>query len=379
MSRLRLLLVEDSLLDVEIERLELRRAGLEFEHRVVDTPEGLVAALAEFRPDLVLSDYSLPTFDGMAALRLVQEHAPGTPVVMVTGSMNEEIAVACMKAGAADYILKDRLSRIGPAVERALAEAQNRREKTRVEAALREAEARERRRAAELFAVLTAIPNPVWIAHDAEGRRITGNAAANRVMGVGTDENVSLTPAPGALAPRHVIVQDGVTLAPDELPIQRAARGEEVRNHVHDVVFPDGRRVRLLLNATPLRDEAGALRGAIAAAADITEHEAAREELRHQKELLQAIVDHAPLAVVLMGPDGRMQLVNLEFERLTTLPPGVVLEHAAAALLPDPAERARTIEQIRAADGRWRDATLAGRDGTPAILSWCSVDRKSVV
>ena len=373
MSGLRLLLVEDSRLDVEIERLELRRAGLEFEHRVVDTPEGLVAALEEFRPDLVLSDYSLPTFDGMAALRLVQQHAPDTPVVMVTGSMNEEIAVGCMKAGAADYILKDRLSRIGPAVERALAEARTRKEKARVEAALREAETRERRRAAELFAVLTAIPNPVWIAHDPAGRRITGNAAANAVMGARPEENVSLTPAPGALPPRHVIVQDGVALTPDELPIQRAARGEEIRNHVHDVLFPDGRRVRLLLNATPLRDEAGQVRGAVAAAADITEHEEAREELRHQKELLQAIVDHAPLAVVLMGPEGRLRLVNLEFERLTTLPPGVIVEHAAAALVPDPGERARLLRQIRAADGRWRDATLVGREGTPVVLSWCAV------
>ena len=97
--------------------------------------------LDEFRPDLILSDYTLPRFDGMAALSLARERAPAVPFLIVTGSVNEETAVGCMKAGATDYLLKNNLARIGPAIEAALARVQSRAEKARAEEALRRSEA----------------------------------------------------------------------------------------------------------------------------------------------------------------------------------------------------------------------------------------------
>jgi len=146
----RILIVEDCAPDAELAEAEIRRAGLAIETRVVETPETFLAALAEFGPDLILSDYRLPHFDGMTALRLAQEHAPATPLLINTGSMNEEIAVACMKAGAWDYILKENLTRLGLAVRAALERKQGLAEKARAERSLAESERRYRKLSAHL-------------------------------------------------------------------------------------------------------------------------------------------------------------------------------------------------------------------------------------
>ncbi len=146
----RILIVEDYAPDAELAAYEIRRAGLAIETRVVETPEAFLAALTEFRPDLILSDYRLPHFDGMAALRLTLKHAPTTPLLISTGSMNEEIAVACMKAGAWDYILKENLTRLGLAVRAALERKQDLAEKARAERSLAESERRYRRLSAHL-------------------------------------------------------------------------------------------------------------------------------------------------------------------------------------------------------------------------------------
>jgi two-component system cell cycle sensor histidine kinase/response regulator CckA len=117
---LRVLHVEDVPADAELAVRELRKAAFDFETRRVETREAFVAALKDFRPDVILSDYRLPEFDGMQALLLAKEHAPDVPVIITTGSVNEETAVACMRAGAADYVLKEQLGRLGTAVKSAL-------------------------------------------------------------------------------------------------------------------------------------------------------------------------------------------------------------------------------------------------------------------
>jgi two-component system, cell cycle sensor histidine kinase and response regulator CckA len=119
-SLLRILHVEDVPADAELAERELRRADFVFETLRVETRKTFLAALADFRPDLILSDYRLPGFDGMEALSLAREHAPDVPVIITTGSVNEETAVACMKAGAADYVLKEQLGRLGTSVRSAL-------------------------------------------------------------------------------------------------------------------------------------------------------------------------------------------------------------------------------------------------------------------
>ena len=138
---LKVLILEDMPMDAELVEYELGRANIPFVTRRVDTREAFLAALDDFSPDVILSDYTLPRFDGMTALALARERVPSTPLLIVTGSVNEETAVGCMKAGADDYLLKGNLSRIGPAIEAALARQRLQSERKRSEAALRRSEA----------------------------------------------------------------------------------------------------------------------------------------------------------------------------------------------------------------------------------------------
>lgn len=140
MSRpLRVLIVEDSSDDALLVLRELRRGGFEPVYERVETPEDLRAALSNGRPwDLVISDYSLPSFSAPDALDLLRSSDPDTPFVIVSGSVGEEAAVEAMRAGAQDYVMKDRLSRLGSAVARELREAEARRRYREAEEALRE-------------------------------------------------------------------------------------------------------------------------------------------------------------------------------------------------------------------------------------------------
>ena len=132
---LRVLILEDVPRDADMVERALRKAGVSFESRRVETREDFLEGLDRFAPDIVLSDYTLPSFDGMRALQLAQERAPLTPFILVT-AMNEEVAVECMKAGAADYVTKEHLVRLAPATRAALARASVRREKESAERAL---------------------------------------------------------------------------------------------------------------------------------------------------------------------------------------------------------------------------------------------------
>jgi signal transduction histidine kinase len=130
---IRVLMVEDQALDAELSERELRKAGLDIVPRRVETRDDFLAQLQGYRPDIIISDHNLPQFSGREALQLTRAHAPSIPFILVTGSLNEETAVEYMKAGAADYILKDRLVRLGPAARAAL-------ERRRLEENLRQAQ-----------------------------------------------------------------------------------------------------------------------------------------------------------------------------------------------------------------------------------------------
>jgi PAS domain S-box-containing protein len=116
----RILLLEDNDADAALTEVALRKAGLDFTARRVETHRDFERTLREFHPDLIVADHQLPEFSGVAALELARKLAPGTPFILLTGSLDEETAVEYMKAGAADYILKDRLARLGPAATSAL-------------------------------------------------------------------------------------------------------------------------------------------------------------------------------------------------------------------------------------------------------------------
>src|ERR1017187_6158061 len=132
---LQILIVEDSPEDVELMVAELRHADFAPQWKRVETEADFLAELDNI-PDLILSDYSMPQFSGLRAAELVKESGLNIPFILVSGTVEEEVAVTAMKQGATDYLLKDRIARLGKAVERALEEKQIREERQRAETAL---------------------------------------------------------------------------------------------------------------------------------------------------------------------------------------------------------------------------------------------------
>jgi PAS domain S-box-containing protein len=143
-SELRILILEDVVTDAELMEYELRESGLVFVSQRVAAKSSFIKALEEFSPDIILSDYSLPSFDGLSAMTIAQAKSPEVPFIFVSGALGEEMAIELLKKGATDYVLKNRLSRLGPAVSRALHEFNEREERKRVEAELKESEDRYR-------------------------------------------------------------------------------------------------------------------------------------------------------------------------------------------------------------------------------------------
>ena len=139
-TELRILLLEDEATDAELVEHALRKADLSFTAKRVDTRETFIQALEEFKPDIVLADYKLPFFDGGSAVKIARQQYPDIPVVIVTGAVGEETAVELLRLGARDYILKDRLARLGTAVRRVLSEEEDARARKAAEKALFESE-----------------------------------------------------------------------------------------------------------------------------------------------------------------------------------------------------------------------------------------------
>ena len=140
----RILLVEDIPADAELIARELRRAGVGGTLQRVDARADYIRTLHEFAPDLIIADHSLPSFSASDALEMAQREGAGVPVIVVTGSLDEETAADYIKAGAADYIVKSHLERLGPAVLRALDLNRARAEQARAQEQLRQSEARYR-------------------------------------------------------------------------------------------------------------------------------------------------------------------------------------------------------------------------------------------
>lgn len=136
----RILIAEDVATDVELVKREIGKHITACDYRVVDEEEEFLAALETFQPDVVITDYFMPRFDGMRVLNLVKERSPDTPVIVITGSINEDTAVACMKAGAVDYVIKEHIKRLGPAVMSALEAKQTRQERREALRDLQESE-----------------------------------------------------------------------------------------------------------------------------------------------------------------------------------------------------------------------------------------------
>src|SRR3972149_5269026 len=139
-----ILMLEDNPTDAELAERELRKAKLAFSLKRVETEEDFLKELKNLAPDLILSDYKLPSYDGLSALAAARENCPVVPFIFISGEIGEELAIETLKGGATDYVLKHRLSRLVPAVNRALREAEERAERRQAEESLRVSEERYR-------------------------------------------------------------------------------------------------------------------------------------------------------------------------------------------------------------------------------------------
>src|SRR4030042_4762247 len=184
---IRILNVEDVPTDSELARREIQKVIPSFDFRRVETREEYLQALDEFNPHIVVSDYNLPAFNGLSALRLLLERTSLIPLIIFTGSMNEDIAVECMKAGATDYVIKEYVKRLGASVVNAL--EQNR---VKIEKELARAEALEKQKVIEKIAL--TIPMGIYI-YDLETQKyLFSNRYMARSLGYGADEFFALGP-----------------------------------------------------------------------------------------------------------------------------------------------------------------------------------------
>src|SRR5216684_805248 len=140
-EQLRILLAEDSETDAELVQRELKRGGLDFRIRRVQTEPDFRRELGELRPHLVISDFSMPQFSGPRALTIARESRADIPFIFISGTIGENVAVDMMKAGADDYVMKNNLARLVPALKRELREAEVRRARRLAEERLKESEA----------------------------------------------------------------------------------------------------------------------------------------------------------------------------------------------------------------------------------------------
>ena len=290
---LRILILEDVPMDAELMEYELSRTRIPFLSRRVDSRDSFLRELDDFQPDLILSDYTLPRFDGMTALSLARERVPSIPFLIVTGSVNEETAVGCMKAGATDYLLKSNLARIGPAIEAALQRERAHAEKVQAESALAASERRFRSLVQNSSDLVTIVAP--------DGTILYASDSAERIVGY---------------TPRSMV---GTSLLEylDQSDIGRVQGLLQNGNGKPSVAGPveftlrraDGSPVWLEAVGTNLLNDA-TIRGIVLNTRDVSERKRADRALRESEERYRDLFDNASDLVCMVTPEGSLLYVN---------------------------------------------------------------------
>ncbi len=292
------LILEDNPADAELMVYELCRAGFEPDWKRVETEPDYLAHLSSGL-DLILADYNLPQFDGLRALHLLQARELEIPFIIVSGAIGEELAVSAIKGGAADYLIKDRLARLGPAVVRALLERKLRLEK-------RQAEQQLHLQAAALESAANAI-----VITDREGAITWVNPAFTRLTGYTTEEAIGQNPR---------FLKSGK----HDLPFYQnfwktvlsgqAWHGEIINRRKDGLLYTEEQTI------TPVQDENGEITHFIGIKQDITDGKWAKEALRESEELYRSLVESAPDIIFTLTPDGAIASLNAAFETITGWP-----------------------------------------------------------
>ncbi|HOP97052.1 MAG TPA: PAS domain S-box protein [Verrucomicrobiota bacterium] len=273
--RLRVLLVEDSENDAALLQIALERAGFALECERVDTAQALEAALDRQEWDVVIADYVMPGFDGLSALALVKQRGLDIPFIIVSGHITDDTAVAAMKAGAHDYVMKDNLARLGPAVERELREIEVRNARRQAEKKLWEEHSFRQ-------AIEHSVPSGITVVNP-EGRQSYVNPAFCEMVGWSEEDLIGARPP-------------FVYWPPEEVEVIAAAMAEAVKSSSPGEGFElrfckrTGERFDVLVQVTPLRDTFQNISGWLSSITDITRRKQAEAALRRSHEELEARV-----------------------------------------------------------------------------------------
>jgi PAS domain S-box-containing protein len=281
-DQLRILIVDDSEEDAFLIVRQLKRDGCDPAWRRVCTAPDMRAALIEEQWDIVLCDYAMPAFSGVDALRLLREYDAELPLIVVSGNVGEETAVEIMKAGASDYVMKDRLMRLAPAVLREVRDAADRTERRRAE--------EDRDRLFELS------PDPCSIiGYDGYFRQV--NPAWINALGWTEDELLE--------QPWLDLVYPGDREA-SETMWKRLLQGAPVRNFAMRMMRPDGGMRWMAWNAAAVPRQSRI----VCITRDVTEQQAAQTALRQSEERLRTLINIMPDIVCFKDGAGRWLVAN---------------------------------------------------------------------
>ena len=260
---LKILMVEDTASDADIELRLLKKSGLKFEYVLAMTKEDFLLHLDQFEPDLILADNTLPQFSATEALEIIRERSLHIPLILVTGTVSEEFAAGIIKLGADDYILKDRLVRLPAAIEAAL-------KKKKAEEQLRQQQEQNRFKASLLATVGQAV-----VATDLNGLVTYWNNAAEKIYGWTEEEAIGnniigLTPVSFPKKKGNEIME--------YLKRGDSWSGEILAKKKDGSVFP------AFLTDSPVRNQQGEMTGIIGVSTDISERKKTEEELLEMEQ-----------------------------------------------------------------------------------------------
>ncbi|HTF90907.1 MAG TPA: response regulator [Planctomycetota bacterium] len=260
-TRLKVLVVEDSEDDAVLLLRELEAGGYDVIHRRVQTRGDMREALESDQWDLVMSDFCMPQFSALDALEVLRENGADIPFIIASGTIGEDTAVEALKAGAHDFMAKNRLARLLPAVARELREASRRRKQRQVELALQRAESKYRR-------IVETAREGIWEL-DSDGRTTYANSRIADMLGTTVEalQGTSLSS----------LVDEGWKKQAVEL-LARVGEGQDLQFQLK-LLRRDGKEFWAALTASPVRDEAGAVTGTLAMLADVTESRGLQEQL----------------------------------------------------------------------------------------------------